>query len=370
MVYGAFTFDTTAAKENGYRFDSGLLGQLKQFEDSPVQIVMSEVVMREILRHILEPLSQTLLELNAKLENAQKKDLLTDGGYQEVKSILKNQPSPAVIAEERIALFEEGTGAIVVTVDGVSVRSLIDDYFSFVPPFEDRKDKKHEFPDAIALRSLEQWAKENGKKLLAVSNDKGWAAYAAESEWIDVESDLAAAIETMLGDIEQLPMEFGQKALSKISHDENSQPHQFFYSEIAYRVAEIDVLPEAAADFYYDWDFPEIHFEGFEFLRTDDGYDFHVVRSGTDEIVINAGISINATIHCSFDLSVKDGIDKDFIKIGSSNATIQETFDASVLLTFAGDLTGVDYELICVELLDTPHYFDFGYIQPDDSFYD
>ena len=62
------------------------------------------------------------------------------------------------------------------------------------PPFEEPDKKKHEFPDAIALLSLEEWAEVNKTRILAVSCDRGWAAFAAESEWIVVDSDLASAL--------------------------------------------------------------------------------------------------------------------------------------------------------------------------------
>ena len=62
-------------------------------------------------------------------------------------------------------------------------------YFSPETPFEEGK--KHEFPDAIALITLEDWAKTNGKNLLAITRDKGWIAFCEKSEWIDAEQDVS-----------------------------------------------------------------------------------------------------------------------------------------------------------------------------------
>lgn len=68
-------------------------------------------------------------------------------------------------------------------------------YFSTEPPFETGKDKKNEFPDAIALLALEGWAEKNKINIIAVSQDKGWKNYSEGSDRITLISSLAEALE-------------------------------------------------------------------------------------------------------------------------------------------------------------------------------
>ena len=42
---------------------------------------------------------------------------------------------------------------------------------------------------AIALITLEAWAKEKDQKILAISEDQGWADFAGNSDWKDVEKE-------------------------------------------------------------------------------------------------------------------------------------------------------------------------------------
>ena len=55
-------------------------------------------------------------------------------------------------------------------------------YFSEAPPFGESDKRKHEFPDAFALLSLEALARDERKLMLCVAPDKGWQDFASQSE--------------------------------------------------------------------------------------------------------------------------------------------------------------------------------------------
>jgi hypothetical protein len=48
MTYDALTIDTQTVYANGRHLDRGLVGQLDQYKDGLIQVVISEVVHREI----------------------------------------------------------------------------------------------------------------------------------------------------------------------------------------------------------------------------------------------------------------------------------------------------------------------------------
>jgi hypothetical protein len=81
------------------------------------------------------------------------------------------------------------------TVDG-----LLKAYFEPAAPFEASGDKKSEFPDAIALMSLEEWARSSGRTILAASADKGWKAFADRSDDIFIQGDLGGALQIVQDD--------------------------------------------------------------------------------------------------------------------------------------------------------------------------
>ena len=102
----------------------------------------------------------------------------------------------------RFDRFLEMTGCEIIPANGADMDRLIKMYFDPSAPFETSKNKKNEFPDAIALITMEEWAKLNNKKLLAITKDQGWSDFAARSEWIFTEQDLAAGLEMLQDDAE------------------------------------------------------------------------------------------------------------------------------------------------------------------------
>lgn len=50
MRYDVITFDTQTVETNSFHFDGGLLAQLKQFKAGPVRVVLSEIVVKEIIK--------------------------------------------------------------------------------------------------------------------------------------------------------------------------------------------------------------------------------------------------------------------------------------------------------------------------------
>lgn len=65
-----------------------------------------------------------------------------------------------------------------IKTDGIQIGKVFDDYFSLLPPFEERK--KHEFPDAFTLAALEAFFVESGEKCIFLSGDSGVNNYKSE----------------------------------------------------------------------------------------------------------------------------------------------------------------------------------------------
>lgn len=75
----------------------------------------------------------------------------------------------------------------------VDLPAILDDYKALRPPFSEKK--KSEFPDAIALRQLEQWCKEHNDKCILLSNDSDLKSY--KSEYLEYRelADFVASLE-------------------------------------------------------------------------------------------------------------------------------------------------------------------------------
>lgn len=74
---------------------------------------------------------------------------------EEALNALKNT---SALAQEQIGSFIEKTGAIqFVCEQHLTISELLDKYFNKQPPFSEKK--KNEFPDAMVLIAVENWAK-------------------------------------------------------------------------------------------------------------------------------------------------------------------------------------------------------------------
>ena len=52
MIYDAVTIDTNIFRQHSWNLESGMLSQLIQFKEGNIQVVLSEVVVREIHKHL------------------------------------------------------------------------------------------------------------------------------------------------------------------------------------------------------------------------------------------------------------------------------------------------------------------------------
>ncbi len=197
MQYDALTLDANIFHRNGFDLEAGMLGQLSQFKEGSTQFVLSEIVIREVHKHLKFQAKEARDDLGRAIKKCVRNALLSPEATANLEAAHAAALSDGVSARKRLEAFLANTGATIVHADQTDIKELLRLYFAPSPPFEASGKKKHEFPDAIALLSLEAWAKSKDKKILAISDDGGWSSFAEKSEFIDVEKDLAVALQKL-----------------------------------------------------------------------------------------------------------------------------------------------------------------------------
>lgn len=71
----------------------------------------------------------------------------------------------------------------ILPVNTVAAEDIFAKYFKTLPPFK-KGQKKHEFPDAFALASIEEKARNENRKIYVVSGDKDWLEASSQSEYL------------------------------------------------------------------------------------------------------------------------------------------------------------------------------------------
>lgn len=195
LDFGSITIDNATYKGEGYRFYEGLLAQMRQFKESPVKVLQTDIVHNEAINHIGQEISKTRSSIEQALRSANKQLKIKSEVIENARALLSVDGSEAEIAEARLEKYYEFIGAEKIDSGRYADLSrLMEMYFATEAPFESGKDKKNEFPDAIALLALEGWAEENEINIIAVSQDKGWKNFSEGSDRITLVSSLAEAL--------------------------------------------------------------------------------------------------------------------------------------------------------------------------------
>lgn len=360
MDYDSITIDTQTVETNSFHFDGGLLGQLKQFVDGRVDVVISQIVATETLRHLRE---KTQGAIDA-LESAHKKAQLYGLKTADDKAFIES-PDAQALARTRLTQYFREIGATIVLPDDVPMRDLVRTYVQSAPPFASVGKKKNEFPDAIALLSLEQWAKKHDKRILAVSGDGDWAAFAEKCEHIDVIADLSSALAKLQEATDEAET-IVERLLSSIESGKDVALAEQFEDLLSDEVSGASVYAEAESAYYAEGDDVEVMLNRYEFRETGEKFQLQIVQVRRTTIVASVSLRVFVNATATFTLSVYDSIDKDYVSLGSTTAYCEdEEISVNLLITFEGDFNANEIELTKVELTDGLDLIDFGYVEPD-----
>ncbi|WP_279360655.1 PIN domain-containing protein [Xanthomonas sacchari] len=172
------TVDSSVFKQSGYRFNQGLLGQLKKFNHGRFRLVLSDIVINEVRRHVKDNLAEDLSGWPKAFRRLKEFEGITDSA-EDVDEYI-GALDLGFFALKSVDRFLIDTGAECVSVDHAKILDVVDMYFEGTVPFGVGK-KKNEFPDAIALLGLKAWVDASGSGMIVVSNDQDWIKFCADS---------------------------------------------------------------------------------------------------------------------------------------------------------------------------------------------
>ena len=129
--------------------------------------------------------------------------------------------------------------------------------------------------------------------------------------------------------------------------------------------SQYDFEPEANSSFHYEYDWPEVSSEfvgihGFD----DDGFQLKAISFAEEFLVVALKVDVQADIDCSFDFSVHDSIDKDYVSMGSGTSSEAIDLVVDILVTLGGTMPECDV-IEDIEIIKKSVVVDFGSIEPD-----
>lgn len=368
LDYDAISIDNNIFKQYGYRFDKGLLAQMIQFKESPVLVLQPDVIHNEAIKHIGEDISEIRGAIKRALKQGVKHNYLPYEQLQEATQMLNVEEDDVTVANNKMQKYYTDINATVFeTSQYADHKKMMEMYFRVQPPFETKQEKKNEFPDAIALLGLEGWAKENDKKILAVSADKGWIDFAKDSEHITVISLLAEALEKFQ------PHNKVEQIIAKIKDDAFFETGNHVLTDITDAIKdrieeteEYEMDIEAHSFHSYQCDSAHAEYVSHELEHKDKDIKIDIVSINNEAIVLRLGAMVKVDVSGEFSYTIYDSIDKDDVPLGSSQNISTEMFYTGILVTLVGDFSE-DFESISVdeiEVLETIERVNFEEIGP------
>jgi len=152
--------DTQVYINESYNFNGkGKLSYFrKQILDGKVIHLTSEIVLREIEKHIRKDVSEVLRSFN-KVVDDRRFAIFREKGYRQLQIFNESK-----MVEEAVSIFHtylSDTKAFMLNIGTIDLTSVLSDYFEVKSPFGIKKDKKSEFPDAFNISMLRKYAEHN-----------------------------------------------------------------------------------------------------------------------------------------------------------------------------------------------------------------
>ncbi len=327
-----FSIDTSLIQAAGYNFAQGALHQLPNQLPESIGLQLPEIVVSEVVKHRMESVHKAHHQLQGAVDTLKRQTTIdvseVQGSVDKLNSI---EAATQRFTQQVHDYAAQCRGGVLPTAGVEAVKSLFADYFAQRPPFGLSEKKKSEFPDAMCLWQLEQYAKDNDTIGIIASDDKGWKQYAAESETL-----------YCAGSIEALAALFAEtnahaeSIKTKIAATVNAADSPLG-AELANALN--DHIAEAqwdASDAYTGSSHrfeTEIYDANVVDYRIDGDISIWSVKGEPTTWIVELTVRVKANVEVSAEFFAWDSIDKEELSLGTQEFTRDAEVDVEVFLT-------------------------------------
>ncbi len=334
----AIVIDTTEFDGRKLKLHSGLLNRLDEFSFAGIQFLMPDVIYRELLSHLIEHAESIQTNILNALGTASDCWELSSDAATQIKETIFQSKSPEDQAKERLGRYLHKTQCnILPAEENARMTPLINLYFDAQPPFEAQGKKKSEFPDAIALLTVDQWATDNDACVLVVSRDKGWLDYCKNSDKLIPLKHLQLAfgyLETLQAKAQITCDAFMQLyGLGKEASLESD-----LHDALQHSIGDLTIDVQAATADSYEDEVLGVTIKDYELQTIGDNDGMIIpISYSPKKIIVSVNVLANVTVTIEFKFFKFDSIDRDYIPFGSNTARIDTEAQLECLITLDGD---------------------------------
>lgn len=349
--------DTSVFDRFKCNLDFTTLNKLDQFKGGSIKVLLSEVVTEEVKRHITRDAKETQRVLKKAIKEHGRR-WKQDFDDAIVSSTFNLGGSPDTTAETQLSAYMSRVGAVIVSasISPTLAKEILRRYFGTEAPFEENEQKKSEFPDGFALISLEEMAKSAQKIIVCVSADKGWQAYAAQSDWLVCVADLDVA----LSYFNESGRNVADQSISMLRQGAAQDLADDLDGAIQARLDDTDFEADGTSSFQYE---SEPIAASLQYVDLDSASDPIVVAADDEVVTFTMNVTAKVNFEASFGFVVRDGIDRDYVSLGSEIESVEKDIVFHVAITVQRNTTGGPVP-IDVEVESRRIDVDFGFVDP------
>lgn len=356
---GAISIDTSVFESYKFGFEVGVLAQLSQFSRSDIEHLLVDMVHHEVRDHLVVQGKED----RARVKNALK-PLLNSWGLSvddrnATLHALFGAEDEVARTEQRLASFIKLSSAVLLdSKEFADLTRIVDLYFRTSPPFGEKEAKKHEFPDAFALVSLEGWARRNDKAVLVVAKDNDWRKFCESSELLFYADDLTKALSAFHAGADVAARMFARA----VEENRVENIDATVMSALNEQADKIEVEMEATSNHYFESELTHVEISSAALVR-DQLADLEVVDYENNELLLRINLLCNVEAQFSVSFDHWDSIDKEYVGLGSATVEKNEQIELEVLITVIFQNGEAIIEK--VELITMMVGMEFGDLEPD-----
>jgi hypothetical protein len=354
--FGALTLDTSVFDQFGCSLDSKALQAVGPVcEQHGIRLVFSEVTAGEVQAHIHKAAADQSEKLRAALNQYRK-------AWRRAETVAELAPPVDLEAEADLlarkeweAFFNDVHADVIVSESLVSAGELVRRYFAMEPPFGAKDGKKHEFPDAIALLALEAWAEQGELTVLVISRDADWQGFCAAAKHLVCASNF----QQTLGHFNRAAQAIADRAIELLKAAEAPELHHEIGVEIEAWLDQADFTIDASSEFYFDAEPEGAVLQSWEIVSGPE-----VLAIEGEEVTFSIVLDCVISFTANFDLSVRDGIDRDYVSLNSQTEEAEENYRVTLTIT-VGRTIAPEPTVVSVQANRRRLHVDFGHVSLD-----
>lgn len=342
------TLDANVFSRRSDDLSAKVLLSLDQLQQKGVAFWLSEVVRGELKSHVKDSADATRAQLVLAINKYRRR-------WKGVDLVDPPEASGDELAEAQVMDFLTNTHAIVIDLNREKLAGeVFKRYFDNAPPFGHKADKKHEFPDAFALLSIDAKAEEEGRKVICVGHDLGWKAYCDASDKLVYTENLDLVLSSF------------HEAEQGAANDVVARLRARNAHNLANELNEAIQLALDGTSFYADADCPvnweEEHVQpSIQDLRAETFSEPLVVTADADSITFTTSVVATVEFESEFHFGVHDK--EAPVSFGSRSFTTEQEIKAELTITVERDLEPEPNTLESEASVKSTT-IDFGYLDP------